>query len=403
MQDVGILVLALVGLAASFINRRTGGLVGFVATLALAIWGGVLFGLSQTGTIALFGQGLPLQVFIVFVIALLLLNGIQFALTQPELTELNSTALTLIPLAIALNIAGGQLIKALKVPVYLDSIGTVLTGALLGPWVGMLTGLLSNSIWTLSGLDGFAFAFALVAGAIGLLAGIAGRFGAFRLPSPRWLSALVGGVFLFALTLFVLMFLFPLRAMPNADPANDPAFGPNDARYSTAVVVHSDPTFTVAYLKPGDQGYEEGSVLLPKMADLLSFGTGQVAFAIAAIVGLALGYFVLKNAGYAGLTGLLTGVVAALCSAPIATFIFGGLTGGGTDLLVAAFQQAGNGVLQSAFAQGTVSDPFDKLTSFLIVWLIVQSLPNRLLRRFPNARTPQRDAAPVSQTAPMRQ
>ena len=45
---------------------------------------------------------------------------------------LNSTALALIPLAIAINIAGGQLVKALRLPIYLDSIGTVLAGALLG-------------------------------------------------------------------------------------------------------------------------------------------------------------------------------------------------------------------------------------------------------------------------------
>jgi hypothetical protein len=34
--------------------------------------------------------------------------------------------------------------------------------------------------------------------------------------------------------------------------------------------------------------------------------------------------------------------------------------------------------MASALAQGTVSDPFDKMLSFLIVWLIVQALPARL-------------------------
>lgn len=400
MQEFGILLLALVAIAASFINRRIGGIIGFVATVALAIWGGIIYGMG--GSVAPFGLALPLQGFIVVVVALLLINGIQYALTQPELTRLNSTALTLIPLAIALNIAGGQLIKALRLPVYLDSIGTVLTGALLGPWVGMLTGFLSNAIWTLSGLDGFAFAFALVAGAIGLIAGLAGRYGAFRNASPRWLSAIVGGVFLFALALFVMMFLYPQRAAATANPATDPAFGPNNPGYSTGVLVHSDPNFAVPYLKPGDENYDGGSVLLPQAADLLGFGTGQVVFALATVAGLALGYFVLKNAGYAGLIGLLTGVVAALCSAPIAAALFGGLTGGGTDLLVAAFRQAGANVLQSAFAQGAVSDPFDKMTSFLIVWLIIQSLPNRLLRRFPNARVQTQDMAPSIETVPAR-
>jgi energy-coupling factor transport system substrate-specific component len=60
------------------------------------------------------------------------------------------------------------------------------------------------------------------------------------------------------------------------------------------------------------------------------------------------------------------------------------VTGSGTDLLIAAFRSSGAGIMASAFAQGTVSDPFDKLMSFLVVWLIVQALPQRLLRRFPN-------------------
>ena len=65
---------------------------------------------------------------------------------------LNSTALALIPLAIAINIAVGQIVQTLKLPLYLDSIGTVLVGALLGPWMGLLTGALANVIWTLTGL-----------------------------------------------------------------------------------------------------------------------------------------------------------------------------------------------------------------------------------------------------------
>src|SRR4029078_10183251 len=106
---------------------------------------------------------------------------------------LNSTALALIPLAIAINIAGGQLVKTLRLPIYFDTIGTVLTGARLGPWVGLITGILSNGIWALIGLDQFAWSFAAVAGVIGLLAGFAGRLGVFQRPSPRWVCAMNGG------------------------------------------------------------------------------------------------------------------------------------------------------------------------------------------------------------------
>src|SRR5690349_18406433 len=131
---------------------------------------------------------------------------------------LNSTALALIPLAIAINIAVGQIVQTLKLPLYLDSIGTVLVGALLGPWMGLLTGVLANVIWTLLG-NPVPIWFAYVAGVIGLLAGFAGRSGAFMRSSPRWLSALIGGIFVFALTLFVLMF-----ANRNPDPNAFPPF-----------------------------------------------------------------------------------------------------------------------------------------------------------------------------------
>jgi hypothetical protein len=266
---------------------------------------------------------------------------------------LNSTALALIPLAIAINIAGGQLVKTLRLPIYLDSIGTVLTGALLGPWIGLITGVLSNGIWTLIGLDQFAWSFAPVAGVIGLLAGFAGRLGVFQRPSPRWLSAIIGAVFLFALTLFVMFFI---NATTDAD----------------------------------------GNTVLPVAGDLI--GQNPIVFIVAILVGLAAGYFVLQNAGYAGLAGLITGVVAAIVSAPIAAYLFGGVTGSGTDALVAAFRASGANILASAFAQGTVSDPFDKMTSFMVVYLIIQSLPRRLLQRFPNAQAVQ-ESTPVAQPA----
>jgi energy-coupling factor transport system substrate-specific component len=51
----------------------------------------------------------------------------------------------MIPVAIAINIAIGTLIYAVKFPfVYLDMIGTVLVGVLCGPWAGLLTGVLSK-------------------------------------------------------------------------------------------------------------------------------------------------------------------------------------------------------------------------------------------------------------------
>lgn len=270
----------------------------------------------------------------------------------------NSVTLALVPLAIALNIVVGQLVVVLKLPVYLDSIGTVLTGALLGPWVALLTGALTNVIWTGLGINPPAIYFSYVAAIIGLLAGFAGRWGVFRRAAPRWLSALVSGAFVFGLTLFVMMFL-------NSTSAPD------------------------------------GFLMLPDGGQVI---TGQpLIFIGALVVGIAFGWYVMRGAGYAGLTGLLTGVVAGVISAPMAAYVFGGVTGGGTDLLVAVFRASGANILAATFAQGAVSDPFDKMTSFLLVWFIVQALPDRLRQLFPNTRIQEapapaapKPAAPVS-------
>ena len=81
----------------------------------------------------------------------------------------------MIPVAIAINVAIGQLVILLKLPLYLDSIGTVLVGLLAGPWAGALTGVLSNLVWSITGLFPQAWAWAPVAAVIGALAGVFGR------------------------------------------------------------------------------------------------------------------------------------------------------------------------------------------------------------------------------------
>ena len=52
----------------------------------------------------------------------------------------------LIPVAIAINIVGGQMTSILKIPVDLDMIGVILVGALAGPLPAAVTGVLTNLI-----------------------------------------------------------------------------------------------------------------------------------------------------------------------------------------------------------------------------------------------------------------
>lgn len=60
--------------------------------------------------------------------------------------HLTTTAVCFLALCAVINIAGGFLALSLKLPVYLDSIGTMLAAALLGPLYGMLPGLVSGLI-----------------------------------------------------------------------------------------------------------------------------------------------------------------------------------------------------------------------------------------------------------------
>ena len=54
--------------------------------------------------------------------------------------DFTTATLSLMAVAIAINVAVGSITFALRLPIYLDSIGTVLVGVLAGPWAGALTG-----------------------------------------------------------------------------------------------------------------------------------------------------------------------------------------------------------------------------------------------------------------------
>ena len=116
---------------------------------------------------------------------------------------MKNKTLVLVALCIAVNIALGQVVSALKLPVFLDTIGTILAALLMGPWIGMITGLCTNLIWGL--ISGpVAAAFAPVSMAIGLAAGLLGRCGLFRsLP-----LAIVSGVLV---TVVVTLVATPIR------------------------------------------------------------------------------------------------------------------------------------------------------------------------------------------------
>jgi energy-coupling factor transport system substrate-specific component len=199
--------------------------------------------------------------------------------------ELAGVGLPFVAFGTALNLTVGQISGALKLPLYLDSIGTVLVAVLCGPWSAVVAGTTSNLLAAAFGMPQAAF-FIPVVMAIGAFTGFLARRGWFR----RWYLALAGG--------------------------------------------------------------------------------------------------------------LLQGFLAAVISAPIAAYVFGGVMLSGTDVLVLYFRSVGNTLLQSVLMQGMISDPLDKTVTYLLVFFLLRGLPLRLLRRFPGGRNilvlPEEPDAPTS-------
>ncbi len=255
----------------------------------------------------------------------------------------STRVIALMPAAIAINIVLGYTVQTvLKLPIYLDSIGTILVGVLAGPVAGALTGILSNLIWQYApGIGGGTIGpFAVTAAVIGVMAGIWGYLGVYRsrpASGPRlWLAAIVG--------VAVILLL--------------------------ASRIYNNP----AYIDPNVGGYP-GWV----------FGA-IVVIAIVASLGVA-GFILVRHdiaGAWVAVAGALTGIVAALVSAPIAAYVFGGVTGSGTDLIVAALRQGGQDVYNASLGQGLISDPIDKTITSFVVFVIIASVSPRLLARFPN-------------------
>jgi len=85
--------------------------------------------------------------------------------------KLNTATLVLIPVAIGINYVGKAIATALNLPLWLDSIGTILSAFIGGPIVGAISGGLNNIIFGLSG-GPTSLVYALTSITIGIMAGV---------------------------------------------------------------------------------------------------------------------------------------------------------------------------------------------------------------------------------------
>jgi energy-coupling factor transport system substrate-specific component len=151
--------------------------------------------------------------------------------------RLNTLAIVLIPVCIGINWAGRSIDKALNLPIFLDSIGTVLGGLLAGPWVGAISGFVANFI-NAGTVDPIAAWYSIVSIGIGFAAGIAGYLGWQKRLPAGWIG------------LWILIFLV---ASIISTPINIGLFGGQsgvwfgDGIY-TALVKGGMPTWIASYL-----------------------------------------------------------------------------------------------------------------------------------------------------------
>jgi energy-coupling factor transport system substrate-specific component len=179
--------------------------------------------------------------------------------------KLRSTYIAiLIPLGVAINLIGGQVAGILKLPLFMDSIGTAIVAAVMGPWVGAISGVLFNVIASILGGNLMASLFGICNIATALIVGYMVRTGHFK-----------------------------------------------------------------------------------SAVDLI-------------------------------ITIVMVALANALLGAPIAVVVYGGIQGGGVDLLTAGFLALGNDILSAAFLARIPSNLMDKGIAVAAAWLILKRLPENL-------------------------
>lgn len=172
-------------------------------------------------------------------------------------------ALVLIPVGVSINVVGYQMSQILKLPIFIDQIGTILVSMITGPWVGMVTGLLGNVVNGM--IYPTAFGYAIVSMLIGFVSGFFSRW--------KWYSNIVG-----------------------------------------------------------------------------------------VVIGCA-----------------LLNVVSSVSAAVVTVFMFGGVTGAGTDLLTAVFVASGQALWNSVLTTNVISGTVNTIVNFAIAWIIVRRIPDRFL------------------------
>lgn len=109
-------------------------------------------------------------------------------------TKLNAACFVLIPACIGINYLGKLFASVLKLPLWLDSIGTCIGGILGGPVIGGICGAANNLIYGFTTGDSITLVYALTSLGIGVAVGIMARLGRMKTLLGAILTACVAGL-----------------------------------------------------------------------------------------------------------------------------------------------------------------------------------------------------------------
>lgn len=99
-------------------------------------------------------------------------------------------------------------------------------------------------------------------------------------------------------------------------------------------------------------------------------------------VGLIVG-FVAKKFKFTLVSAIITGLALSfICPAigtPIGIYVYGGLNGSASDVLVMSLVQAGKDIFQASFLRNVASNLIDKVGTCVIAWALIRTIPMRFL------------------------
>lgn len=81
-------------------------------------------------------------------------------------------------------------------------------------------------------------------------------------------------------------------------------------------------------------------------------------------------------------SGVGLGIVAAIVSAPVIIWVFGGATGNGSALVTSFFIKMGKQIAESVILSGVSVEPLDKGLQCILAFLVLKKVPKNLLEKY---------------------